>query len=502
MFKSKKLLIISLLLICIFSISMVSASDVSDTDVCVDESEVSVYTSNVDVTSSSDSVTLVDNWADLKSNCENENGSQNIKLNNNLAPESQILINHNVVITGSTGTYIGGSDESNIATYSYVPFYTTASNVNITLKNLKFQNCGGNILMQFNGNGNYILDNCSFYNVNATNSHQSVVYLNLGEGIIENCNFTKCTTSFGTVTVHNAASTTNVHMVVRNCNFEDNYATTEPGAINNCGQLEVYNSNFTRNGAYWWAGAIHTHYRANTTIVGSIFKDNVAGWNGGALYTYSTLSIFNSTFIGNNCTTNNGGGAIGAYNYGSNFDILIDNCYFVDNNNTCKDNGRGGAISTLGAGKLQIYNTDFTNNDAAIGRTIAVYGSSGTTFIYHNGKIVDPKGENGTIVISGNVNKSVENVTVTYVNETGNETNDTNGSTGGNSSVVVPPDYADKNTPTWNATLSDNLAGTPVIDIDGNIYVPNGQYVYCYYSNGTLKWNFTTQWGYFHELAI
>ena len=502
MFKSKKLLIISLLLICIFSISMVSASDVSDTDACVDESEVSVYTSNVDVTSSSDSVTLVDNWADLKSNCENENGSQNIKLNNNLAPESQILINHNVVITGSTGTYIGGSDESNIATYSYVPFYTTASNVNITLKNLKFQNCGGNILMQFNGNGNYILDNCSFYNVNATNSHQSVVYLNLGKGIIENCNFTKCTTSFGTVTNHNAASTTNVHMVVRNCNFEDNYATTEPGAINNCGQLEVYNSNFTRNGAYWWAGAIHTHYRANTTIVGSIFKDNVAGWNGGALYTYSTLSIFNSTFIGNNCTTNNGGGAIGAYNYGSNFDILIDNCYFVDNNNTCKDNGRGGAISTLGAGKLQIYNTDFTNNDAAIGRTIAVYGSSGTTFIYHNGKIVDPKGENGTIVISGNVNKSVENVTVTYVNETGNETNDTNGSTGGNSSVIVPPDYADKNTPTWNATLSDNLAGTPVIDIDGNIYVPNGQYVYCYYSNGTLKWNFTTQWGYFHELAI
>ena len=502
MFKSKKLLIISLLLICIFSISMVSASDVSDIDACVDESEVSVYTSNVDVTSSSDSVTLVDNWADLKSNCENENGSQNIKLNNNLAPESQILINHNVVITGSTGTYIGGSDESNIATYSYVPFYTTASNVNITLKNLKFQNCGGNILMQFNGNGNYILDNCSFYNVNATNSHQSVVYLNLGEGIIENCNFTKCTTSFGTVTNHNAASTTNVHMVVRNCNFEDNYATTEPGAINNCGQLEVYNSNFTRNGAYWWAGAIHTHYRANTTIVGSIFKDNVAGWNGGALYTYSTLSIFNSTFIGNNCTTNNGGGAIGAYNYGSNFDILIDNCYFVDNNNTCKDNGRGGAISTLGAGKLQIYNTDFTNNDAAIGRTIAVYGSSSTTFIYHNGKIVDPKGENGTIAINGDVNVSVTKVTVSYVNETGNETNDTNGSTGGNSSVVVPPDYADKNTPTWNATLSDNLAGTPVIGADGNIYVPNGQYVYCYYSNGTLKWNFTTQWGYFHELAI
>ena len=503
MFKSKKLLIISLLLICIFSISMVSASDVSDTDACVDESEVSVYTSNVDVTSSSDSVTLVDNWADLKSNCENENGSQNIKLNNNLAPESQILINHNVVITGSTGTYIGGSDESNIATYSYVPFYTTASNVNITLKNLKFQNCGGNILMQFNGNGNYILDNCSFYNVNATNSHQSVVYLNLGKGIIENCNFTKCTTSFGTVTNHNAASTTNVHMVVRNCNFEDNYATTEPGAINNCGQLEVYNSNFTRNGAYWWAGAIHTHYRANTTIVGSIFKDNVAGWNGGALYTYSTLSIFNSTFIGNNCTTNNGGGAIGAYNYGSNFDILIDNCYFADNNNTCKDNGRGGAISTLGAGKLQIYNTNFVNNDAAIGRTIAVYGSSSTTFIFANSQIIDPKKEdNGTIAINGDVNVSVTNVTVTYVNETGNETNDTNGSTGGNSSVVVPKEDVDKNTPTWNATLSDKLAGTPVIDIDGNIYVPNGQYVYCYYSNGTLKWNFTTQWGYFHELAI
>ncbi len=32
------------------------------------------------------------------------------------------------------------------------------------------------------------------------------------------------------------------------------------------------------------------------------------------LYSYSKLEVYNSTFTDNNCTTNNGGGAIGAFN--------------------------------------------------------------------------------------------------------------------------------------------------------------------------------------------
>lgn len=87
-------------------------------------------------------------------------------------------------------------------------------------------------------------------------------------------------------------------MTVQNCYFENNYAKTEPGCINNCGKLTVYNTTFYKNRAGSWAGAIHTHSGASSTIYDSNFIDNVAGWNGGALYTYGNLKIYNSIFRG------------------------------------------------------------------------------------------------------------------------------------------------------------------------------------------------------------
>ena len=126
---------------------------------------------------------------------------------------------------------------------------------------------------------------------------------------------------------------TSARMIVTNCYFENNYASTEPGGINNCGVLTVYNTTFYKNRSRWWAGAIHTHGGANTTLYNSKFISNVAGWNGGALYTYSYLQIYNYNFIGNNCTTNNGGGAIGACLYLHSPYIYIENSLFESNEN-------------------------------------------------------------------------------------------------------------------------------------------------------------------------
>ena len=78
------------------------------------------------------------------------------------------------------------------------------------------------------------------------------------------------------------------------------------------GNCVIYNSKFYKNRSSAWAGGITTYRNGNTTIYDSEFKGNLAGWNGGALYCYNILNVYNTVFEDNNCTTNNGGGAIGA----------------------------------------------------------------------------------------------------------------------------------------------------------------------------------------------
>ena len=150
----------------------------------------------------------------------------------------------------------------------------------------------------------------------------------------------------------------------------------------------------------------------------------MAGWNGGALYTYSYLQIYNTTFTGNNCTTNNGGGAIGACDYLTKYYITINNSLFENNANICKNTGRGGAISVMDEGGLTIHNTKFINNSAAIGQAICAYYVEGygddpnielinNTFINHTGAadtltIKLKTGTNTTAILKNN----------TYLNST------------------------------------------------------------------------------------
>ena len=195
---------------------------------------------------------------------------------------------------------------------------------------------------------------------------------------ITDCTFTNCRAAFGVVTNYNAASTTNVIMNVRGSTFENNYGYTEPGCINNCGQLYVWTSTFNNNHAVWWAGAIHTHTNAKSVIRTSSFNGNTAGWNGGALYTYSTLEVYNSNFTNNNCSTNNGGGAIGASNYffASNaYNVTIKCCNFVNNHNLAS-NGNGGAIAAMNGGTLTVSCSNFTRNSADNGQAICGFNTN------------------------------------------------------------------------------------------------------------------------------
>lgn len=421
-----------MLLVLLLGVSSVSANDLNEDNssyiglndssmVIMEDSAQAGSDVNAQTGNPSDDVIIVNNWGELKTYCEktDKNYVLQLKENTNFYPENgddisnQITVRNNVTILGNTGAYIGDVSPK-ASTLFYTPISTPENSgislklVNLTFKFIsvsKLSSLDSGMVVELAGDctGN-LLENCTFDNITALSGHSCVYYIKKGYTTVRNCNFTNINTCFGVLSIYDPDAGLNCntsHMLVENSYFENNYATTEPGCINNCGQLIVKNSTFYKNSAFWWAGAIHTHSGANTTIYDSNFTDNVAGWNGGALYTYSYLQIYNTTFTSNNCTTNNGGGAIGACFYGTNPHIYIENSLFQYNTNNCwsltnestTGTGRGGAISIMDAGDLDVYNTTFIANSASIGTAICAnqaqgYGSPnvrliGNKFINH-----------------------------------------------------------------------------------------------------------------------
>ncbi|WP_330009673.1 Ig-like domain repeat protein [Methanobrevibacter sp.] len=382
-----------------------------------------------------DDVIVVNNWDELQYYCSLKDKDYTLKLkdNTNFYPTKtwdsnyQIKVYNNVKIIGGNGSYIGDKS-ANPSTISYtsivVPddYKSSIYMENITFKWISALSAPNGLFIQMGGKYNSVIKNCNFTDINVDFGHASIVYLKRGTATLENCSFINCTSGYGCVGIYDPDNFKKIKMIVKDCYFEGNYATTAPGCINNCGILEVYNSTFYKNRAFWWAGAIHTHGGGNTTIYDSNFTDNLAGWNGGALYTYSYLQIYNTIFSGNNCTTNNGGGAIGACAYQSNPHIYIEKCLFEQNSNNCwsldslstTGTGRGGAISFMDEGSLEVHDTTFIANAASIGTAICAlamdeYGSpnviiTNNSFINHTrqGDTLNVKVSGTTAVVENN----------------------------------------------------------------------------------------------------
>ena len=419
---NKKGLIFLVLLIFIFAINGASASDLENTtlDAVLDESlETNLDNISNNLISGQSEVITVDDWDNLQYYCSQSDKNYVLKLKENInfyptdpTDESyQIQVNNNVTILGSSGAYFGDSSP-NARNINYLAINVPEnSGFGITLKGVTFKWISTKyqpnaVFLEMSGNANNVIENCYFTNSTMNGGHSSLIHLLRGTASLVNCTFTNITSDYGCVSIYDPKDDptklcTGARMEVADSYFEGNYARTEPGCINNCGVLVVTNSTFYKNSAFWWAGAIHTHGGANTTIYDSNFTDNLAGWNGGALYTYSYLQIYNTIFIGNNCTTNNGGGAIGASKYLHAPYIYVKDSLFMDNENLCwaltEEStiglGRGGAISLMDEGGLTVLNTTFIENSASIGSAICAisqgsYGSpsvviSGNRFINH-----------------------------------------------------------------------------------------------------------------------
>ena len=451
----------------------------SDLDVSSLNDEVSINEKNLDeldvleVSSqdslkSNDEVIVVNNWDELQYYCSLTDKDYTLKLkdNTNFYPTDpsnrnyQITINNNVKIIGGNGSYFGDSCQRNAYVSEkgryvvedgdpivYTPIIVPDGNrMGLTLENITFKWIytlyhRDGVFLQMGGNAKNVIKNCVFKDISTMIGHSCIVYLKKGDALLENCSFINCTTDFGCVSLYDPNSYISARMTVKDCYFENNFARTEPGCINNCAILTVYNTTFYKNRAGVWAGAIHTHFHASATIYDSNFTDNLAGWNGGALYTYSDLKIYNTIFSGNNCTTNNGGGAIGACKHVSPPHIYIENSLFENNQNLCwaldelstDGTGRGGAISLMDEGSLEVRNTTFISNAASIGTAICAieagsYGSPdviivNNTFINHTraGDVIYVRVKDTLCNISDNYyfGNSIEfsNLTLTKLNE-------------------------------------------------------------------------------------
>ena len=523
------------MLIC--SIGAVNATDLDDNSTV----EVS---SDVDDSISVDDALINDNveqsqdvastnaatWDELKTACQSSGDKVITLTGQSYNANSQIVFGNSATIVGSSDSYI------TLSNGNLIPFLNSNSELSITFLNVNFKDSNCDMLVQLCGNSK--LENCTFDNITVGSNHKSVLYNTYGSMEVTGCNFTDCTSSFGVITNYNPGSPTNVLMNVENCNFINNVATYAPGAINNCGILNVSNSNFISNSARYWAGAIHTHCNAYTRILNSEFKSNTAGWNGGALYSYSKLEVYNSTFTDNNCTTNNGGGAIGAFNYISTYNVTVENCIFKDNNNLCGDFtnesttslGRGGAISVLNGGYLNVHDSTFVHNGAVIGQAICAYntnydnstGGTPNLQIYNNEFINHTITTNDTVFISEG-NYSFRNNTFTNSPQTIGTDNNIIESNNVNllkslkfRSIVFNQPISDFNTVTQNQWAmsgydNHNSANVPyigvttnpniwkndvggvvsglVIDEEGTFYLTAGSNVTAFDSTGFLKWS-------------
>ena len=348
------------------------------TDSSDDSTEEQIINETNDVEQTDDSANVesqtratsatVNSWSGLNTYCS-LTSPQTIYLSGAISASSQINIKNSATIIGNPGSYITGGTTG-------ITYFINTGDLSISFINVTFKNMNAGILFRLTtetGTNKFI--NCSFDNIYTSVYKSSVIWNDKGYMNISGCNFTNCNNGFGVIT--NYASSGSVQMNVENSRFEDNYGRVEPGAINNCGYMNITNCTFTHNVAAWWAGAVHTHTNAYTRIVGSTFADNLAGgnsgtgWNGGALFSYSKLEVINSTFNKNNCSVLTGGGAIFGYSMGtSTYNITVDSCNFTQNVNK-HATGYAGAIGVQNIGYLTIFNSIFVNNSANIGQAIA-----------------------------------------------------------------------------------------------------------------------------------
>ena len=227
-------------------------------------------------------------------------------------------------------------------------------------------------------------------------------------------------------------------ITINDTTFENNYASTDGGAIRGSGNatvLNLKNVDFISNQTSNYGGAICTG-AANGTFENAIFKQNSA-YFGGAIHKNSggLFTIDNALFESN--TAREQGGVIHAN--GSNFDIS--NSIFRKNESKI-----GGVIYVFNNSTINITDSIFDSNVATTSGSIIRIDSANTTVTFKNSVFKNNDGK------SSIVNKGTLNI----ISESGKSTIFTGNIATGDSSLIENNKIANFTVKTGASLLFDN----------------------------------------------
>ncbi|MBQ6628383.1 MAG: right-handed parallel beta-helix repeat-containing protein, partial [Methanobrevibacter sp.] len=345
--------------------------------------------------------------------------------------------------------------------------------------------------------GNIEMNGCTFTN-NTVTSNGGAAYVNGNGTSLVNCNFTNNTASStgGALYLTTNANNTNIESgvfksnkadnasslyvgsvrnIVSNCNFTDEVATTNGGAIViDNGNNQIIGSNFTNCSANNQGGAIYSKisktdldiidcifiknrategsacYSSQLNIVrisGSTFEDNNAS-NIATVYFHGIgITISNSTF-NNNVAQQHAGLYLQVDGQTGN----IIGCNFTNNNAT---NGDGGAIYDYSSRVVTVSDSRFENNSASGNGGAIFVTSRACTVVADSHFINNTAGVNGgAIYVAG------DNVTVTSSEFTQNKAI--------NGSAIYVNNETAQNFTVKDSTFTNNRASG-----NGTIYIKN-----------------------------
>ena len=359
--KYKKSLIFICLLICLFSIASVVASDVNETVVTTEEQSDEIIninnqqnietelinSSNDFKISSSENELLGGSYYNLQNKIWNAQNGDTITLNENYVLDSTILISKSLTIDGRGHTiYARGHNR----------FFQIDETV--TLKNIIFKNAYSTAsgAVYFNGATNCTLFNCSFVNCS---SHRGGAVEWWGiNGTLRDCSFVNCSSSYEGGAVYWGKTNGNLF----NCNFVNCYCLSSTG----------YDG-----GAVYWQG-INGTLRDCSFVNCSAYDGGAVDWRG------INGTLFNCSFV--NCSSSYEGGAVDWWGING----TLRDCSFVN----CSSSYEGGAVEWRGDNGIMI-NCSFIKcyDDSGY----AIYWDG--TFNRGNGKII--KCTSDSLLVSG-----------------------------------------------------------------------------------------------------
>ena len=351
----RKILILICLIVFIFSIVSVSASDdfnQTEDNVIGDEDALSVSQGDIEISESADNGT----FTDLQKIIDDANEKSIITLErdyqyDNKTDKDVISISKRLTINGD-GHIIKGDKSKGI-------FYISE---NIILNEICFIDGNSSYGGAIYGDDYFTVRDCSFVNCSA-NRGAGAIYSNHGICNVFNCSFVDCSSG-----VYGGAI----------------WFNGDGGAVNSCSFVDCSSGD---------GGAIHSRFD------------------------YHDLTVVNSSFV--NCSSNRGGGVINSYDYYSRDNLIIVNCSFVDCSvggsgevivatgdltvvNCSFINNSPKFDVDIGANNIAFYSTDLISIGISVTSIPYFINSTGNITIKFNGKEETIRLINGFAIFSSN----------------------------------------------------------------------------------------------------